>query len=131
MESDYVFTGDKGQRMNEDALAGAFKRLCEKLGLRTIRLHDLRHGASSLLADTGTKPHETQAILGRSHVDTSMWVYTHAALQAQREAFDRVGALLGADEPVADSAERFPSSAGRGSAQLTVKMLVLGVELGS
>ncbi|MFD7133485.1 tyrosine-type recombinase/integrase [Streptomyces sp. NPDC059894] len=96
VENDYVFTGDKGQPMNKDALAGAFRRLCIKLGLRVIRLHDLRHGASSLLADTGAKPHEAQAIMGHSHVDTTMSVYTHAALQAQRDALDRVGALLGA-----------------------------------
>lgn len=93
-----VFTGTKGQPMNQDALAGAFKRLCKNLGLRIIRLHDLRHGASSLLADTGAKPHEAQAILGHRHADTTLSVYTHAALQAQREALDRVGALLGADE---------------------------------
>jgi integrase len=98
VENDYVFTGNRGQPMNEDALAGAFKRLCKRLGLRVIRLHDLRHGASSLLADTGAKPHETQAILGHSHFDTTMSVYTHAALQAQREALDRVGSLLRADE---------------------------------
>ncbi|MFC7221478.1 tyrosine-type recombinase/integrase, partial [Streptomyces polyrhachis] len=99
VEGGYVFTGDKGQPMNEDALASAFKRLCRTLGLRAIRLHDLRHGASTLLADTGAKPHEAQAIMGHSHVDTTLSVYTHAALQSQREALDRVGALLGAEKP--------------------------------
>ncbi|GGT38041.1 hypothetical protein [Streptomyces atratus] len=39
----------------------------------------------------------SQAILGHSHFDTTMSVHTHAALQAQREALDRVGALLAAD----------------------------------
>lgn len=57
-----------------------------------------RHGASSLLADTGAKPHEAQAPWGHSHFDMTMSVHTHAALRAQREALDRVGSLLRADE---------------------------------
>lgn len=97
-ETGLVFTQPDGRAMNQDALHSSFKRLTTRLGLRPIRLHDLRHGASTMLADTGAKPHETQAIMGHSAVDTTMSVYTHAALQAQREALDRVGDLLSAPE---------------------------------
>lgn len=97
-ERDLVFTQGDGRPMNQDALHGAFKRLSRKLGLPDIRLHDLRHGASTMLADTGTEPHVNQAIMGHSNSDTTMSVYNHAALQIQREALDRVGDLLSAQE---------------------------------
>lgn len=84
--------------MNPDRPRSCKGPCLQEVGAAVIRLHDMRHGASSLLADTGAKPHETQAILGHSPFDTTMSVYTHAALQAQREALDRVGSLLRADE---------------------------------
>lgn len=97
-DRDLVFAQSGGRPMNQDALHGAFKRLSKRLGLPDIRLHDLRHGASTMLADTGAKPHVTQAIMGHTSTDTTMSVYTHAALQIQREALDRVGDLLSAPE---------------------------------
>ncbi|KUN63643.1 hypothetical protein AQJ46_30715 [Streptomyces canus] len=92
VENDYVFTGNRGQPMNQDALAGAFKAFARGWGC-----------VSSVCTTCATVPPAcwltpAQAILGHSHFDTTMSVYTHAALQAQRETLDRVGSLLRADE---------------------------------
>lgn len=97
-DNDLVFAYGDGRPMNQDALHGAFKRLTKRLGLPEIRLHDLRHGASTMLADMGVHPHVNQAIMGHSSSETTMSVYNHAALQAQREALDRLGDRLSAPD---------------------------------
>lgn len=94
IESDLVFTGPRGQPMYVASLKDVFQRLTKRLGLPVTRLHDARHKASTLLADTGAQPHVVQSIMGHSQVDTTMTIYTHAELEAQREAMDRVGRLL-------------------------------------
>lgn len=90
VEHGLVFTGETGRPIGKDALYRAFVSLTEELGLPRIRLHDLRHGASTMLADTGALPHVAKGILGHTSITTTMDVYTHAALQSQREALDRM-----------------------------------------
>ena len=57
-------------------LSGAFLRLCRTHGLENLRLHDLRHEATSRFFEKGLNPVEVATITG--HKDTRMLMrYTH------------------------------------------------------
>ncbi|MGK5530831.1 tyrosine-type recombinase/integrase [Streptomyces sp. URMC 129] len=92
-EEECVFQGRAGM-LGRDTLYKSFVRTSRRLGLRVVRLHDARHAASTCLADTGAKPHVAQGILGHAHADTTLTVYTHAELEAQREALNRAANLM-------------------------------------
>jgi integrase len=53
LDSGYVFTRLNGDPMAPDWLSRYFRRLNDASGLPPIRLHDLRHGAASLVWPPG------------------------------------------------------------------------------
>jgi integrase len=74
------------------------KRLQRRLaavGLPRMRFHDLRHGAASLLLAQGVAPRVVMEILGHSTIALTMNTYSHVIPELQRDAADRMDALLG------------------------------------
>jgi integrase len=61
---------------------------CMRAGLPRINRHVLRHTHGTLLHVQGTPLKVAQAQLGHSHMATTLEVYTHASVIAQREAVD-------------------------------------------
>jgi integrase len=61
---------------------------CKRAGLPRINWHALRHTHGTLLHDQGTPLKVAQAQLGHSHMATTLEVYTHASVTAQRDAVD-------------------------------------------
>src|SRR5207249_561167 len=59
---------------------------CKRAGLPRINWHVLRHTHGTLLHVQGTPLKVAQAQLGHSHMATTLEVYTHATVIAQREA---------------------------------------------
>ena len=59
---------------------------CKRAGLPRINWHSLRHTHGTLLHVQGTPLKVAQAQLGHSHMATTLEVYTHASVIAQREA---------------------------------------------
>jgi integrase len=59
---------------------------CKRAGLPRINWHVLRHTHGTLLHVQGTPLKVAQAQLGHSHMATTLEVYTHASVIAQREA---------------------------------------------
>lgn len=72
----------------------SFSRLTASAGLRTIRLHDARHGCATLLTAAGVAPRVLMEILGHSQISMTMDVYTHVAQDTQREAISHMDRLL-------------------------------------
>ena len=57
-------------------LSGAFLKLCRKVSIDDLHLHDLRHEATSRFFEKGLNPVEVATITG--HKDTKMLMrYTH------------------------------------------------------
>jgi integrase len=56
---------------------------------------DLRHTCLSLLLALGTPPHIAQAIAGHAHVDVTMSIYAHTAMDDQATALGKLGDALG------------------------------------
>ncbi|MFI1156200.1 tyrosine-type recombinase/integrase [Streptomyces sioyaensis] len=89
-----VFTTRSGRPVEPRNLNRSFSRLTASAGLRTIRLHDARHGCATLLTAAGVAPRVLMEILGHSQISLTMDVYTHVAQDTQREAISHMDRLL-------------------------------------
>jgi len=91
-----VFATRKGTPIEPRRLDKEFKRLLMKAGLpSSIRLHDSRHFAASLLLAQGTHPRTVMEILGHSDISLTMNTYSHVVPDVMREAAEKIDALLG------------------------------------
>jgi integrase len=89
-----VFPNWVGKSLDPADLNHEFWGLLAKAGLPARRLHDLRHGALSLLAALGVHPKVAQAIAGHSSLALTMQVYTHVSDGLAADALAKVDALL-------------------------------------
>jgi integrase len=72
-----------------------FQRLvAAAVGLRRVRLHDLRHTVASLMLAQGVSPRVVMEILGHSQISVTMNTYSHVTPASSREAVARVEGLL-------------------------------------
>jgi integrase len=95
-DQDLVFCSRKGTPFEPRRLDSVFKRMLNVVGLpQTIRLHDLRHFAASLLIHQGVHPRVVQEILGHSDIGLTMNTYGHVIPDSVREAMGKVHAVLG------------------------------------
>ena len=74
-------------------LTKELERTCTKLGLKRIRLHDLRHSHASLLIELGFTPLLIAERLGHEKVETTMNVYSHLYPGKQQEVAERLELL--------------------------------------
>jgi integrase len=63
-------------------------------GLRLHGLHDLRHTVVSLLMELGVPPHVVQAIARHADGKITFKVYSHANLDAMRQALGKLDRRL-------------------------------------
>lgn len=93
-DTPYVFTSRVGTPLEPRTLTRTFHALCERHGLRRVRLHDLRHSCVSLLLALGVPPRVVMEIVGHSAIEMTMNVYAHVSLDNQRAALDLLNAQL-------------------------------------
>jgi integrase len=85
---------DGGPLRRSDFHRRSFKPLLRRAGLPNIRFHDLRHTSASLMLSQGVHPKVVQERLGHSQISVTLDVYSHVMPGMQRDAADRLGALL-------------------------------------
>jgi integrase len=71
-----------------------YHRLLDKAGLPALRFNDLRHTCACLLLAQGVPMRVVMETLGHSQISLTMDTYTHVMPALQREAADRMEALL-------------------------------------
>jgi integrase len=81
-----VFVTVRGYAVNGSWLTKHFQALLQRAGLPRMRLHDLRHGAASLLV--GVHPRIAQELLRHASSKTTMEIYSHVSAAQQREAVE-------------------------------------------
>jgi integrase len=92
-----VFCTGFGGPLNPNRITDRHAALCVAAGLPHIRLHDMRHTASSLHHQTGTPLRVVADMLG--HADIQMTgQYTHADLAGQQRAAAALDRLLAGDD---------------------------------
>lgn len=90
-----VFSGIDGGPLEASVLLRTFKRICLGNGIRPIRIHDLRHGAATLLKSLGVPVREAQLLLGHARVTTTQEIYQHDDMHQRRSSLELVAKALG------------------------------------
>ena len=84
-----VFVTGNGLAVNGSWFTKHFQALLRRAGLPTMRLHDMRHGAASLLVDAGAHPRVAQELLRHAPGSrVTMERYAHVTAGQQRQAAD-------------------------------------------
>jgi integrase len=92
----FVFTqtADGSQPLHPDTITNGFRRLCVRLGIEGVRLHDLRHLHATQLLAAGVPVRTVSGRLGHANASTTLNVYAHFLEASDREAADVMGGLL-------------------------------------
>jgi integrase len=93
-DSGLVFTSSLGAAIDGSNVTHRLHRLLADAGLPQMRFHDLRHACASLLMAQGVHPRVVMETLGHSQIGLTMNTYSHVLPSLQRDAADRIGALL-------------------------------------
>lgn len=93
-----IFTRSTGRYLRRSDLYGAWKIACEKLGLKGVHPHDLRHHAATTMARIpGVTTRELMARIGHSSPRASL-IYQHATEERDRAVADHLDALIASTE---------------------------------
>ena len=93
-DHDLVFSLPDGVPLRPKTVTEAFARNAAACELPAIRLHDMRHGACSLLLAGGVPMEVVQMILGHASPEITRRVYAHLIKKATAEQVERATALL-------------------------------------
>lgn len=74
-ETDAVFTSSVGTRIFPSNVHKQYKKLTQSLGLRYVRIHDLRHTVAHLLLDDEVPLESVSRLLGHSSLSITMDIY--------------------------------------------------------
>jgi len=89
-----VFTTLAGGPLEGSSITHRFQKLLQRAGLPRLRFHDLRHACASLLLAQGVHPRVVMETLGHSQISLTMNTYSHVIPALQRDAAERMDALL-------------------------------------
>ena len=81
-----VFANKYGGCLRPDTVLDTFHQLLKDAGLPTMRFHDLRHSAATILFVAGVNPKVIQELLGHSKISITLEVYSHVLPSMQQEA---------------------------------------------
>ena len=96
LTSAYVFSDIDGRPLGAGGVYHAFQAVLCDAGLPRITFHALRHTAASLLLAQGTHPRVVMELLGHSTIALTMNTYSHVIPALERDAADRMNAILSA-----------------------------------
>jgi integrase len=92
--SDLVFCGRHGEYLDPDTLRNWLKKILKEAGLPSIRFHDLRHSAATLLMEMGVHVKVVKELLGHSNASMTLNVYSHVLPSLQQDAMQKLSDLL-------------------------------------
>jgi integrase len=93
-DHDLIFPSATSGPRSPDALRDRFRTLCRQRRLPKRRFRGLRHTAATLMLANGEHPKVVEERLGHSSIAITMNVYAHVTMTMQREAAERLDALL-------------------------------------
>ncbi len=83
---DLVFSHPDGKPFRPNSVTRAFQTIAQSIGLKGIRLHDLRHAHATILLQQGVHPKIVQERLGHSSISTTLDIYSHVLPGLQEAA---------------------------------------------
>ncbi len=93
-DSGFVFVARHGDPMSPYSLTKYWHAVRVRAGVPTLRFHDLRHTAVSLLLALGVPPHVVREIAGHSDIKVTMMVYAHGRLDEKAAALGELGRAI-------------------------------------
>ena len=91
----FVFSSDLGETpWFPDSVSRRFRTIARDVGLKGIRLHDLRHYVATRLLTAGVDVRTVAGRLGHRNAATTLNVYAHFVPEADRRAADLLADLL-------------------------------------
>ena len=95
-DNDLVFANEIGAPIEaSNLLRRSFRPLLIRADVPSIRFHDLRHTAATLMLGRGVHPKIVSEMLGHAQVATTLDLYSHVTPTMQREAAATLDAVLG------------------------------------
>lgn len=91
---DLVFTDAAGNPVMGTTLTHQFRDTLQGAGLRSVRFHDLRHGAATLMLAAGIDLKVVSELLGHSTIATTANVYAGVLDTLKTDAADRLARLV-------------------------------------
>lgn len=99
-DTPYVFVTRTGRPVEPSNHYRSFVRLAQAAGMRSIRMHDARHGFATMMADSGkVEDRVLMELMGHSKISMTMDVYAHVVDKSKREAIKVVDELLKRKKP--------------------------------
>jgi integrase len=89
-----LFTTKIGTPIEPRNINRHFDQLCERAGVRRLRVHDLRHSCATLLYDQGVPLERIQDVLGHSSPTVTKSIYVEPTRRVRQDAADRLGFLF-------------------------------------
>lgn len=94
-EQGLVFCDKRGNFIHSMTTLNRFRRLLDKAGLPRMRIHDLRHTASTLLILVMGQPDKlVQELLGHESLEMTEGIYTHTDRAMLRKMMDEVNTFF-------------------------------------
>jgi integrase len=93
-DHDLVICQRNGRPLSLGSFDRNWKRLLEKIGMRKIRFHDMRHTCASLLFSANVHPKVVQEQLGHSSIKITLDRYSHMMPNMQSEAAKALERIL-------------------------------------
>lgn len=92
-ELNLVFAKDNGYFICDTTLRKYYKEKLKRLGIKHIRLHDLRHTFATRGFEAGVDTKVISSYLGHSNIATTMDIYTHVLPNKKRELVDKTSSF--------------------------------------
>ncbi|MDG4656915.1 tyrosine-type recombinase/integrase [Ectobacillus antri] len=91
---DLVFPSENGNIMDPDNFSRQFRKIVEKLQVKKISLHGLRHTHATILMKAGVNAKVVADRLGHSRVQITLDYYTHTDEEVQKQTSEILAGFL-------------------------------------
>ena len=91
---DFVCVRNNGDLIPLEYVSRYFPKLCEKAGLRRLKLHELRHTNISLLLESGASMKELQEWAGHSSYSTTANIYSHVQAKTKSKMTESLEKII-------------------------------------
>ncbi|MCQ2414067.1 MAG: site-specific integrase [Clostridia bacterium] len=96
--TDYVCVDAIGNLISPQYITTHFPIILNRLGMKKIRFHDLRHSCASLMLANGVPMKMIQDWLGHSNMSTTANIYSHVDSASKLALAQVIGAVLGKEK---------------------------------
>jgi site-specific recombinase XerD len=111
LDADLVFTTATGTAIDPRNANRWSDRLCDRAGVRHVRLHDLRHACATYLMAEGVDIKAVSGQLPHTRLATTE-IYTHLLAEVQRDTADKMDAIITDLGAAKEPGDRLPQRPG-------------------